>query len=396
MIDIPRLYLGRVSPSDRLRYGHGTSPAAARKPVVVWNVTRRCNLSCVHCYSASDATPAEDELTTDEGRALVDDLARFGCPVILFSGGEPLLRPDLTELVRHAARAGARAVVSTNGTLLDAAKAAELKDAGAAYVGVSLDGLREMHDRFRGREGAFDLALAGIRACRDAGLKVGIRYTVTRENTGDVPGVFDLIEAESVPRACFYHLVRIGRGSALADQDLDHRETRRVVDLIVDKTAELIARDGVREVLTVDNHADGPYLYLRMLREGRPGAEEALELLRRSGGNASGSGIGCVSWDGTVYPDQFWRTRPLGNVRERPFSRTWTDLSDPAVAVLKEKWRHVKGRCAACRFLDACNGNLRARAEAATGDPWAPDPACYLSDEEIGIEPDSDGGSRLG
>jgi radical SAM protein with 4Fe4S-binding SPASM domain len=137
------------------------------------------------------------------------------------------------------------------------------------------------------------------------------------------------------------------------------------------------------EVLTVDNHADGPYLYLRMLRENRSRAPEVLELLRMNRGNSSGVGIGCVSWDGSVHADQFWRHRSFGSVRERPFSEIWTDTTDPVMAALKEKKNHVKGRCARCRWLDVCAGNFRVRAEAATGDLWAPDPACYLTDEEI-------------
>lgn len=394
MIDIPRLYLGRQSPMDSLRYGaerHWRAGGKGRGPVVVWNVTRRCNLSCTHCYSGSGAAPGDYELSLDEGKALIEDLAQFGSPVVLFSGGEPLMRTDLIELASWAVRHGLRAAVSTNGTLIDERTAAELKSAGVAYVGISLDGLRETHDAFRGSAGAFDRAVAGVRSCRAAGLKVGLRYTITRANVGDIPGIFELLEDETIPRACFYHLVCTGRGADIAAQAPDHEETRCAVDLIIDLTADLHARGGAAEVLTVDNHADGPHIYLRLLREENARADEALRLLRINGGNAGGVGIGCVSWDGAVYADQFWRTRPLGNVRERPFSRIWTDMSNPFTAMLKDKSRYMKGRCAACRFLDLCGGNLRARAEAATGDPWAPDPACYLSDEQIGVAPPANG-----
>jgi Fe-coproporphyrin III synthase len=386
MINISRLYLGAASPSDHLRYGR-RRPAAQRRPVVVWNVTQACNLACVHCYSRSGAAGAETELALDQGKALIRDLAEFGAPVLLFSGGEPMLRGDLLALARYAADCGLRTALSTNGTLLDDAAAAALKDAGVTYAGISLDGLRETHDEFRGSPGAFDRALDGIRACRRVGLKVGLRYTLTRANAGDVPGIFDLIEAEQIPRVCFYHLAYSGRGAEIAGQDLAHDQTRRIVDLIVDRTARLHAQGTPVDLLTVGNHTDGPYLHLRMLGEGNERADEVLELLRIGGGNSSGVGIGCVGWDGTVYPDQFWRTRPLGNVRERPFSAIWTDTSNPFMAQLKQKHLHVTGRCAACRFLDACGGNLRVRAEAATGDPWAPDPACYLTDDEIGLPP---------
>jgi radical SAM protein with 4Fe4S-binding SPASM domain len=159
-----------------------------------------------------------------------------------------------------------------------------------------------------------------------------------------------------------------------------------VVDLIMDRTRDLHERGLSKEVLTVDNHADGPYVYLRMLREGNPRAPEVLDLLRMNEGNSSGRGIGCVSWDGSVHADQFWRHETLGNVRERPFSRIWSDPGHPLLSMLKDKKRYVTGRCAACRWLDVCAGNFRVRAEAATGDLWAPDPACYLTDEEIGLQ----------
>ena len=277
-----------------------------------------------------------------------------------------------------------RAVISSNGTLITTQMAADLKRIGLSYVGVSLDGMRETNDRFRGVSGAFEAALKGIRNCQDAGIKVGLRFTINRRNAADIPQMFDLIEKENIPRICFYHLVYAGRGSALMKEDLDGAETRRVVDLIIDRTGDLHRRGKAVEVLTVDNHADGPYLHLRMKKEDSARAGEVLDLLRMNGGNSSGVGIGCISWDGRVHADQFWRHYSFGNVRERPFSEIWEDVSDPVMFKLKEKKKSVTGRCASCRWLEVCAGNFRVRAEAATGDLWAPDPACYLTDEEIG------------
>ncbi len=392
MIGISKLYCGTVEPSDALRYGRrsGDLPShllqfsADKKPVVVWNVTRACNLRCIHCYAKANPRVAGNELTHEEGLRLLDDLARFGAPVVLFSGGEPLMRPDLTELARYAVAHGMRAVISTNGTLITRAKAEELKSVGLSYVGVSLDGMEEVNDRFRGKTGAFRDAMAGIRNCQDAGLKVGLRFTINRMNVEEIPRIFDLLESEGIPRVCFYHLVYAGRGSELVAQDLDHEATRRAVNVIIDRTKALHDRGMPTEVLTVDNHADGPYLYLRMVKEGNPRSGEVLTLLRMNEGNSSGRGIGCVSWDGEVHADQFWRHYSFGNVRERPFSEIWSDLSNPLMARLKDKKRYVTGRCAACRWLAVCGGNFRVRAEAVTGDLWAPDPACYLTDEEIG------------
>ncbi|MHC5080447.1 MAG: 12,18-didecarboxysiroheme deacetylase [Planctomycetota bacterium] len=394
MIGISKLYCGSVEPSDVLRYGARGKPlpshllqfSAEKKPVVVWNVTRRCNLRCVHCYAHARGRGGRGELTREEGYALIDDLAGFGTPVILFSGGEPLLRKDLFDLLDRAVSRGMRTVVSTNGTLIGEGEADRLASAGVSYVGISLDGLGEVNDRFRGRPGAFEDALSGIRLCRERGIKVGLRFTIHRRNASHVEGIFDLLEREAIPRICFYHLVYAGRGGNLMEEDLDHGETRGIVDRIIDRTADLHRRGKPVEVLTVDNHADGPFLYLRMVREGHPRAPEVLELLRMNGGNSSGVGIGCVSWDGVVHADQFWRHLPLGNVRERPFSSIWTDPADPLLRKLKEKKKHVTGRCAACRWLEVCGGNFRVRAEAATGDLWAPDPACYLTDAEIAVE----------
>ena len=391
MIGISKLYCGTVEPSDALRYGRHSSRLPShllqfskdKRPVVVWNATRRCNLKCVHCYAHAKDKEFSDELSTAEGRAVIDDLADFGVPVILFSGGEPLVRKDLPELAEYAVKKGMRAVISTNGTLITANMARTLKKIGLSYVGISLDGMEDINDRFRGVKGAFKSALKGIENCQAAGIKVGLRFTVNKFNVDEIPAIFDLLEEKEIPRVCFYHLVYAGRGSTLVEDDLTHAETRKAVDLIIDRTRDLHDRGKPKEVLTVDNHADGPYLYLRLLKEDPERAKEVLELLKMNEGNNSGRGIGCISWDGEVHADQFWRHYSFGNVRKRPFSEIWTDTSNQLMGQLKDKKQHVKGRCATCQWLNVCGGNFRVRAEAVSGDLWAPDPACYLTDEEI-------------
>src|SRR5208337_1671874 len=393
MIGISKLYCGAVEASDPLRYGryskelpsHLLQFSSDKKPVVVWNVTRRCNLKCVHCYSHSDDRDYPDELSFKEGISLIDDLAEFGSPVVLFSGGEPLIRRDILDLIEHAVTRKMRAVLSTNGTLITSAVASKLKKIGLSYVGISLDGLESVHDAFRGIRGTFARVMTAIRNCQEAGLKVGLRFTINRRNVNDIRGIFDLVDERNIPRICFYHLVYAGRGTELVNEDLDHAQTRNVVDLIMDRTKLLHDKGLPVEVLTVDNHADGPYLYLRLTSENRTRADEVLKLLKMNEGNNSGRGIGCVSWDGAVHADQFWRHHSFGNVRKRPFSAIWTDLADPLMVRLKDKKQHVTGRCASCRWLTVCAGNFRVRAEAVTGDLWAPDPACYLTDEEIGM-----------
>lgn len=391
MIGISKLYCGTVEPSDALRYGRRSSELPShllqfskdKRPVVVWNVTRSCNLKCVHCYAHARDQQFENELSTKEGKALIDDLAAFGAPVMLFSGGEPLVREDLPELAAYAVEKGMRAVISTNGTLITPELARTLKAIGLSYVGISLDGMEAVNDKFRGVKGAYKAALDGIRNSQAAGIKVGLRFTINKFNVAEIPSIFDLLEEMDIPRVCFYHLVYAGRGSKLVEEDCDHAETRKAVDLIIDRTKALHDKGLDKEVLTVDNHADGPYVYLRLLKENPDRAGEVLELLQMNEGNNSGRGIGCVSWDGQVHADQFWRHYSFGNVRERPFSEIWTDLSNPLMMRLKEKKKYVTGRCAKCRWLDICAGNFRVRAEAVYGDVWAPDPACYLTDEEI-------------
>lgn len=391
MIGISKLYCGTVEPSDALRYGRHSAKLPShllqfskdKRPVVVWNITRACNLKCVHCYAHATDLSTSDELTTAEGRVLIDNLAAFGVPVLLFSGGEPLVRKDLPELAAYAVEKGMRAVISTNGTLIDRPTARTLKEIGLSYVGISLDGMEAVNDRFRGVKGAYAKAMQGIRNCQEAGIKVGLRFTINKRNASEIPGIFDILEEMEIPRVCFYHLVYAGRGSALVKDDLTHEETRKAVDLIIDRTQELHAKGKPKEVLTVDNHADGPYLYQRLLKENPQRAAEVLELLQMNEGNNSGRGIGCVSWDGEVYADQFWRHHSFGNVRQRPFSEIWTKPEDPLLAQLKEKKKYVQGRCATCRWLEICGGNFRVRAEAVSGNVWAPDPACYLSDDEI-------------
>ena len=399
MIGISKLYCGTVEPSDALRYGrdskrlpsHLLQFAKDKKPVVVWNVTRRCNLRCVHCYAQSKDIDYKDELTTEQGKELIDDLAEFGSPVVLFSGGEPLMRKDLPELAEYAISKGLRAVISTNGTLIDEEMAKTLKKIGLSYVGISIDGMRETNDKFRGMKGAFDAAMAGLRNCQREGIKVGLRFTINKQNVADIPAIFDMLEEENIPRICFYHLVYAGRGTKIIDDDLSLEDSRKTVDLIMDRTRELHDKGLPVEVLTVDNHCDGPYIYMRLAEENPERADEVYELLQMNRGNSTGIGFGCVSWDGSVHPDQFWRHYTFGNVKERKFSEIWTDLDDELMAGLKDRKPLIKenaDRCAKCKWFDVCNGNFRVRAEAVYGNVWADDPACYLTKEEIGYYDD--------
>jgi len=380
LISISRLLCDNVSPGDSLRYARSENP----RPVVVWNCTRGCNLSCLHCYASARKQGVPGELTRPEAETFLRDLAEFGVPVILFSGGEPLMRPDLFDLAATAKGLGLRVALSTNGTLIDRAAAARLKKIGFAEVGISLDGIGEANDHFRGQKGAFEAALAGIRNSTAEGLRVSLRLTITRFNYLEIPAILDLVEREKIDRVCFYHLAYSGRGESLRNNDIDHVQTREVVDLICARTQDFYRRGLHKEILTVGNHADGVYLYLKTRTSDPPRAARILELLKINGGNNSGIKIGAVDNLGNVHPDQFWWDQTLGNVRERKFGDIWMDTSQPLLKGLKDRKGLLKGKCANCQYLDLCNGNLRVRAEAVFQDVWAEDPACYLSAEEVG------------
>lgn len=393
MLGVTRLLCGTATPGDALRYGRHTAQLPAhllhyaedKKPVVVWNCTRRCNLKCIHCYASSRDQDYPGELTTAEGKRFLDDLAAFGVPTVLFSGGEPLLRPDLFELMAHARELGLRTVLSTNGTLIAPEQATRIREAGCAYVGISLDGLEKTHDRVRATRGAFEQALQGLRHCQAAGLRVGLRFTLHKLNLEDLPGVLELLETENIPRCCVYHLAYAGRGDPLQRYDLTPEETRAAMDRIFDYALDLHRRGLERDILTVDNHTDNVYLYLRIKKEQPERAEEVYQMLRWNGGNQSGIAIAGVDNLGNVHPDQFSWNHTFGQVRERPFGEIWTDTSNEMLRILKNRKPYLKGRCGKCQYLDLCNGNLRIRAETYYGDWLAPDPACYLTDEEIGL-----------
>jgi len=389
VISISRLLCHTRGPGDSLRYDQpfaDFSGASTVAPVVVWNCTGRCNLRCAHCYASASDNQSAAEMDTASARAFIYDLAAFGVPVVLFSGGEPLLRDDLLDLATFAVERGLRVVLSSNGTLITDDTARELGRIGFAEVGISLDGMEAVNDRFRGRQGAYRAALEGIRNCVKHGLRVSLRFTITRLNFREVPPIFSLAEREGVERLCFYHLAYSGRGSTLVQEDIGHIQTRQTVDTICELTQDLHRRGLPKEVLTVANHADGVYLYLRTKETNPERAEYIYALLKRNGGNSSGVRIGAVDPVGNVHPDQFWWQYSAGNVMERRFGDIWVDTSDALMSGLKDRKGLLKGRCGRCQYLDICNGNLRQRAEAVYGDAWAEDPACYLTDEELGIK----------
>ena len=363
-----------------------TPMGPARKPpgpVVIWNLIRRCNLTCKHCYSISADKDFAGELSKDEVFAVMDDLKAFKVPALILSGGEPLLRPDFFDIAARSKQLGFYTALSSNGTLIDEAMMEKIVPIDFGYVGVSLDGLGATHDKFRRMDGAFDLSLKAIRLCRDAGLKVGVRFTLTQDNFADLPGLLRLVEDEGIDRFYFSHLNYAGRGNKNRKDDAHHRMTREAMDLLFDTCWKHQQKGLQKEFTTGNNDADGVYL-LHWVRRKFPEKAAHIEAkLRQWGGNASGVNVANIDNLGNVHPDTMWWHHTLGNVRERPFSEIWQDVSDPLMAGLKQSPRPVKGRCASCAHLAICNGNTRVRAQQLTGDPWAEDPGCYLTDEEI-------------
>jgi len=390
MLDISRIYCGNITSSEELRYKKYNQflPLHTQKrPIVVWNITNSCNLSCEHCYANANEDLTDKELTTKEAKNVIDKLAEFKIPVILFSGGEPMMRHDILELIAYTRFKKIRAVVSTNGVLIDKKKANELKQSDISYVGVSIDGSKSIHDKFRGIDGAFESTLTGIKNCVNAGIKVGLRFTIFQGNYKEIPFLFDLMERENIERICFYHLVCSGRGQSMKDSELSIDEKRNVMDLIIDKTKEFYSKNIKKEILTVANHCDAVYLYKKMVKENHPNSEIALNLLNLNKSASSGIGISSINWDGTVYPDQFWRNKSLGNIKDSSFEDIWLNPNNEFLRKLRNKKDFITGRCRNCNYFDICLGNFRPRAEELTGNLWASDPGCYLYDNEICFNP---------
>jgi len=363
----------------------GRHPATTAPPVVIWNLTRRCNLLCRHCYATAADTPFRGELSESELLSVLDDLAQFGIKTVILSGGEPLLHPALNTLATRAKQYGMLVALSSNGTLITQAMSEQIAAIGYDYVGISLDGLPPRHDAFRRLEGAFDASLQALRWCRDAGLRVGMRFTLTEANAADLPALLQLMDDEGIEKFYLSHLNFGGRGNRHRDQHALPETTRRAMTLIFEHAWEAVQRGSARQFVSGNNDADAVWL-LHWIRHHFPEREPQLQRrLATWGGNASGVGIANIDNLGIVHPDTFWWHHPLGSVRDRPFSTIWQDEGDPLLAALRRWPRPVTGRCGRCHYLAICGGNTRVRAAQQRGDPWAEDPGCYLADNEIGL-----------
>jgi radical SAM protein with 4Fe4S-binding SPASM domain len=382
MINLTRLLCESAEDSDVL---HNSTPrsVAGTKPSVVWNITRRCNLKCQHCHSDSYERDFPGELNWEECRNLIDSLAAFGVRSILFSGGEPLAHPLFFYIAGYSRERGLRITLATNGTLITPDVARKLRAIGISYTGILLNGVGAVHDKFCGVNGAFEKTVAALRACRKAGLKTGVRVNLAQHTFGNLDAILDFIDEENIQRVCFYHLVYCGRGVKLSL--LEPGQTRAALDKITDRVEAWNRAGKTREVLTYDQPADAPYLFLRLQKNEPERAAQVFKMIRAVNGDSTASGVGIASIDtqGNVHPDRFWQDYKLGNVREQLFSSIWLNEQDSVLRDLRTRPRPIHGRCARCRFFNLCGGGFRARAWQRYGDPWAEDPDCYLTDEEI-------------
>ncbi|WP_456406852.1 heme d1 biosynthesis radical SAM protein NirJ [Thiolapillus sp.] len=354
-------------------------------PVVIWNLIRRCNLTCKHCYSISADTDFPNELSTAQVYEVMEDLKQFGVPVLILSGGEPLLRPDIFDIAQRSKDMGFYTALSTNGTLIDESNIDKIADMGFDYLGISIDGIAETHDKFRRKEGAFDASIKALRLCHDKGIKVGLRFTMTQDNAEELPKLLELMDDEQIDKFYFSHLNYAGRGNKNREDDTHLQTTRWAMDLLFNRAMADAKGGRNTEFVSGNNDADGVYLLHWVEKNYPEQAEHIRAKLVQWGGNSSGVNISNIDNQGRVHPDTMWWHYDLGNVKERPFSEIWQDTSDPIMAGLKQHPRPVGGRCGNCAYLNICNGNTRVRALQLTDDPWAEDPACYLTDEEIGL-----------
>lgn len=358
-------------------------------PVVIWNLIRRCNLRCKHCYSTSLDIDFKDELTTEQIKTTIDDLKVAQVPVLILSGGEPLLRSDIYEITEYAKKKGFYLALSTNGTLINEDNIEAIKAAEYQYVGISIDGLEEFHDEFRRQKGSFKTSMHAIKLCKDAGIKVGMRLCLTRENFADLPAMLDLMEENRVDKFYLSHLNYSGRGKRSAENDAMFRMTKEAMTLLYERAWSHISQGIETDFVTGNNDADGPFLLQWATKKFGESNPEAIANLKQRlinwGGNASGVNVANIDNTGTIHPDTYWWNHPIGNVKTEKFSDVWKNTQDPLMLGFRQSPRPVKGRCAKCEYLNICGGNTRTRAFAQTGDAWSEDPGCYLEDNEIGI-----------
>jgi len=365
----------QVMPADLVRF------SGQSRPVVMWNLTKSCNLACHHCYIDARTRSREvgEELSLEEGLRLIDHLAQIQIPMMILTGGEPLMSRHFWAYAFHAHKKGLSTVISTNGTMITPEVARLLHEAGIRYVGISLDSaIATEHDRFRGVEGAYARALNGIRNSMAAGLKTGLRITLTQDNWHQVPALLDMALEMGIPRFCLYHLVPTGRGAGIADRDVTPEQRRSVVRFLAEAAVELKGRDI--EILTTDSPMDGAYL-IELLKDQPERQDYARRLLVNAGGCTAGCKVANIGPEGDVHPCHFMPQVTVGNLRQRSFKDIWIDDPGPELQSLRGMRTQLKGACGRCEYLELCGG-CRQKALYFRGDLMEEDPTCILERPE--------------
>lgn len=335
--------------------------------LVAWEMTRACNLACVHCRAGACADAAPHELDTDEGRRLIDGIAEVDKPILIMTGGEPLLRPDFFELAEYGRHKGLRCVLATNGVMVDADMASRIAHAGFPRVSVSIDGPdASSHDGFRGVPGAFNASLAGIAALRDAGVPVQVNTTVTRRNRGRLPDIMKLAEELGAVAFHVFLLVPTGRAKSMSGEEMNPQE--------YEETLKEFYRLGLSSAM--ETKATCAPQYYRILRQeaGKDGlevTEDRFGLNARTRGCLGGLSFAFVSSSGDVQPCGYFDVK-AGNVRESPFPEIWRDAG---LFTRLRDFRRLEGKCGKCDYLRFCGG-CRARAYEHTGNYMAEEPYC--------------------
>ncbi len=355
--------------------------------LVVWNVTKKCNLKCKHCYANASPAGAPDELSTEEKKKVIDQLEEAGVVSIAFSGGEPLLTPDIFEIFKYAADKGIYVNVATNGTLITPKIAEKMKEAGVQYVEVSIDSPNaKEHDAFRGVKGAWKKALQGVKNAKNAGMCTGIAYTVTSQNVSKVPEMIKLARDVGVCTMMFFNFVPVGRGKQIQELDLSPDEREKLMKYLyselekgglkVFSTSPTYARISMEKVMKKEGKHVSLAHFGDISLEGN--YANALALAEFVGGCGAGRCYCAIDHNGDIYPCVFMPIK-VGNVLRDGFVNVWKN---------NELFNKFRDRDSSQHFASNCPykyvcGGCRARAYAYTGDPLGPDPGCIIADKLI-------------
>lgn len=348
--------------------------------IVIWNMTNRCNLLCHHCYSKASANEKET-LALEDILATIPKLKKAGVNFVIFSGGEPLLRKDIFEIAQAMKDNQIMTYLSTNGTYINEKNAQKIIDT-FNYIGISIDGIGEVHDHFRGQKGSYDKSINAIKIIQSLGGNAGIRFTLTKETENSFYDIFKLSEDLNINKIYISHLVYSGRGEENLNIDISKEKRKEYVEFMINKAFEYY-QSGIDIDIVTGNMEMDAILLLKLFEKKYPEYVDSLkEKLISWGGNSAGDRLGNMDWNGFVKPDPFFPTT-IANYLERDFDDLWLDKNNDLLNRLRAKPRAIKGKCSLCKYINICNGGSRSRAYAISGDLWEEDPSCYLTLDEI-------------